>query len=47
MDNNQSPMLLMNSERFGILLANSLKEGVPRIVEADNIGMKLWIHHAV
>jgi len=42
MDRNQSQMLLMTSERFGILLAESLDVGSPPlIVPSENIGMHL------
>jgi len=34
----------MSSERFGILLAESLEEvGTPRTVEADNIGILIHV----
>ena len=38
MDPEQSQMLLLNSERFGFLLADSLnKVGSPLTVQSDNI----------
>lgn len=45
MDSNQSQVLLMSSERFGILLAENLEEvGTPQIVvEAENIGMLIHV----
>ena len=42
MDRNQSQMLLMTSERFGILLAESLEVGPsPYILPSVNIGIYL------
>ena len=39
MDSNQSQVLLINAERFGIALAENLVEvGTPQTFEAENIG---------
>ena len=42
---NQSQMLLNNSERFGLLLANNMETvGSSRTVEAENIGKRVLIY---
>ena len=44
MNPGQSQMLLMNSERFALLLADNLETGTSQIVASDNIGKSFsWI----
>jgi len=43
MDSDQSQVLLMSAERFGILLARNLEVGSPQTLEAENIGMTFFL----